>query len=182
MAASRRTDWPTLALLLAMYLVLVGNFVWYRLAPLPLLAPRRDRGGRDPPRLHDLARGRAPQRVAAAWLNDAVGVLGMLPYMTPFFLQRWIHLEHHALLNEREDPNFIYTDGPFWTLPLRYPRALRLRAQAAARRSAPARRALLGPPARSPRSAALFALAWLVRRAARRALAVARCRSCSRSS
>jgi fatty acid desaturase len=44
--------------------------------------------------------------------------------MTPYFMQRWIHLEHHARLNEPEDPNFIYTDGPLWKLPLRYPRAL----------------------------------------------------------
>ena len=48
----------------------------------------------------------------------------MFPYMTPYFMQRWIHLEHHARLNEREDPNFVYIDGPFWKIPLRYPRAL----------------------------------------------------------
>ncbi len=40
-------------------------------------------------------------------------------------MQKWIHLQHHARLNEQDDPNVIYTDGPFWTIPLRYPRALR---------------------------------------------------------
>jgi beta-carotene hydroxylase len=48
----------------------------------------------------------------------------MFPYMTPYFMQRWIHLQHHARLNEREDPNFVYTDGPFYTIFLRYFRAL----------------------------------------------------------
>jgi fatty acid desaturase len=53
-----------------------------------------------------------------------VGIVGIFPYMTPYFLQRWIHLQHHAHLNEREDPNVVYTEGPFWGLPLRYLRAL----------------------------------------------------------
>jgi fatty acid desaturase len=58
------------------------------------------------------------------WLNNVVGVVGMLPYMTPFFMQKWIHLQHHKRLNEPDDPNLIYTDGPFRTIFLRYPRAL----------------------------------------------------------
>ena len=60
-----------------------------------------------------------------AWLNDAIGMLGILPYMAPFYLEKWFHLQHHALLNRREDPNFIYTDGPYWQMPLRYLRVLR---------------------------------------------------------
>lgn len=59
-----------------------------------------------------------------AWVNDVVGVLGMLPYMTPYFMQRWVHLEHHRKLNHEEDPNYIYTDGRFITIPFRYLRAL----------------------------------------------------------
>jgi fatty acid desaturase len=59
------------------------------------------------------------------WLNDAIGVLGILPYTAPFHLEKWFHVQHHALLNRREDPNFIYTDGPFWQMPLRYLRVLR---------------------------------------------------------
>jgi beta-carotene hydroxylase len=48
----------------------------------------------------------------------------MFPYMTPYFMQRWIHLQHHARLNERDDPNSVYVDGPFWKIFARYPRAL----------------------------------------------------------
>jgi beta-carotene hydroxylase len=44
--------------------------------------------------------------------------------MTPYFMQRWIHLQHHARLNERDDPNAVYCDGPFWRIVARYPRAL----------------------------------------------------------
>jgi len=123
-AASRRTDWPTLALLLAMYLVLIGNFVWYRLAPLPLLAHVAIAAGAIHLAFtiwHEAVHRNVSHR---PWINHVVGVLGMFPYMTPYFMQRWIHLEHHARLNEREDPNFIYIDGPFWKIPLRYPRAL----------------------------------------------------------
>jgi ring-1,2-phenylacetyl-CoA epoxidase subunit PaaE len=122
--ASRKTDWTTLGLLLAMYALLAGNFVWYRLAPLPLVA-------------HVLIAAAAVHLAFTVWheavhrnvsprpwVNQVVGVLGMFPYMTPYFMQRWIHLEHHARLNEREDPNFVYVDGPFWRIPLRYPRAL----------------------------------------------------------
>jgi beta-carotene hydroxylase len=58
------------------------------------------------------------------WVNTLVGILGMFPYMTPYFMQRWIHLQHHARLNERDDPNFVYIDGPFWKIFGRYPRAL----------------------------------------------------------
>ncbi len=59
-----------------------------------------------------------------AWVNNVVGVFGMLPYKTPYFLQRWVHLEHHDKLNEKDDPNSVYADGPFLTLPFRYFRAL----------------------------------------------------------
>ncbi|MEE8240635.1 MAG: fatty acid desaturase, partial [Nitrospirales bacterium] len=125
MRSSRKTDWQTLLVLLGMYGVLVGNFVLYWLSPLPLMvhiflstlaihlaftiwheAVHRNVSGR-------------------TWVNNLVGVVGMFPYMTPYFMQKWIHLQHHARLNEQDDPNVIYTDGPFWTIPLRYPRALR---------------------------------------------------------
>jgi beta-carotene hydroxylase len=124
MAASRRMDWPTLGLLLAMYALLIGNFVWHRVAPLPLLVHVAIAAGAIHLSFtiwHEAVHRNVSHR---SWLNLAVGVLGMFPYMTPFFMQRWIHLEHHARLNERGDPNLIYTDGPFWKLPLRYPRAL----------------------------------------------------------
>jgi fatty acid desaturase len=58
-------------------------------------------------------------------INYAAGILGMLPYMTPFFMQRHVHLEHHKHLNVPElDPNHIYAGGPYWQLPLRYYRAI----------------------------------------------------------
>ena len=119
-----KPDGPTLLLLLAMYGLLVGNFALFQLAPLPLA-------------LHVLVAAAAVHLAftiwheavhrnvfRSVWANNVVGVLGMFPYMTPYFMQKWIHLQHHTRLNEPEDPNLIYTQGSFWTLPLRYPRAL----------------------------------------------------------
>jgi beta-carotene hydroxylase len=125
MSSTRRTDWQTLALLAAMYGLLIGNFAIYRASPLPLV-------------VHVLVASLAihlaftiwheaahnnvsPRR----WLNDAAGVLGIFPYMAPFHYEKWIHLQHHVLLNRPDDPNFNYIDGPFWQLPLRYLRVLR---------------------------------------------------------
>jgi len=119
-----KPDWPTLLLLAAMYALLIGNFVMYHAAPMPLL-------------VHVLV-GAVAIHLAftiwheavhrnvfrAAWANHVVGALGMFPYMTPYFMQKWIHLQHHARLNEPGDPNLIYASGSFWALPLRYPRAL----------------------------------------------------------
>ena len=59
------------------------------------------------------------------WVNNVVGILGMLPYKTPFFAQKFIHMQHHRFMNEERDPNFIYTDGSFLTIPFRYLRAIR---------------------------------------------------------
>jgi fatty acid desaturase len=120
----RKTDVPTLLLLAVMYALLAGNAVLYYTAPLHPLA-------------HVAIGAIAIHFAFTIWheavhgtvsgsprVNDAVGVLGMLPYMTPFFLQRWLHLEHHRRLNQPDDPNHVYTDGLFVTLPFRYPRAL----------------------------------------------------------
>ena len=124
MSAPRKPDFVTLGLLAAMYLLLAGNFALYRLAPLPLV-------------VHVLVGTLAVHLAFTVWheavhrnvarserANDVVGVLGMFPYMTPYFVQKWIHLQHHLRLNEPDDPNAVYTDGPLWQLPLRYPRAL----------------------------------------------------------
>jgi len=71
---------------------------------------------------HEAAHGTVANR---RWINDVVGVLGMLPYMTPYFIQRNVHLDHHKYLNEPgRDPNEIYAGGPFWQLPFRYLRLL----------------------------------------------------------
>ncbi len=120
----QRVDWRTCWLLLTMYVLLLGNFAVYQMGSLPLLA-------------HVLvatvaihlaftiwheAVHRNVSRVA--WINDTIGVLGALPYMAPYFIEKFFHLQHHSLLNRPDDPNFIYIDGPFWTLPFRYPRVL----------------------------------------------------------
>jgi fatty acid desaturase len=125
LVSHRKTDWATVALLASMYLVLIGNFACYLLAPLPLL-------------VHIMISTIAIHLAFTIWheavhynisshrfVNDAAGVLGAFPYMAPFYLEKWFHLQHHALLNQRSDPNYIYMDGPFWTLPLRYPRVFR---------------------------------------------------------
>ena len=122
--ARRKTDWPTLALLAAMYVLLVGNFVLYRIAPLPLvlhIAVAAVAIHFAFTIWHEAVHNNVSPRL---WVNNVVGVVGMFPYMTPYFMQRWVHLRHHAYLNEPGDPNLIYTDGAFWTLPLRYPRVL----------------------------------------------------------
>jgi fatty acid desaturase len=122
--ATRRHDVPTLLLLLAMYALLGGNVALHALSPLH-------------PVVHVAIGAAAIHLAFTIWheavhgtasrqrrVNDAIGVLGMLPYMTPYFMQRWVHLEHHHKLNQADDPNHVYTDGPLLTLPLRYPRAL----------------------------------------------------------
>jgi ring-1,2-phenylacetyl-CoA epoxidase subunit PaaE len=125
MPPSRKTDWPTLSLLAAMYAALAGNFALYRSSPLPLA-------------VHILVSTAAIHLAFTVWheavhrsiskigwLNDAAGILGVFPYMAPFYLEKWFHLQHHALLNQRDDPNFLYIDGPFWQMPFRYLRILR---------------------------------------------------------
>jgi fatty acid desaturase len=122
--ASPRIDVRTLCLLGAMYALLAGNVALYAFA-------------RQNPAVHVLIGAVAIHFAFTIWheavhgnvsrrgrTNDVVGVLGMLPYMTPYFIQRWVHLEHHRKLNLPEDPNYIYTDGPLLLLPFRYPRAL----------------------------------------------------------
>jgi beta-carotene hydroxylase len=125
MSSTRRTDWPTLALLGVMYAVLLGNAALYYEARQPLVVHvlLGALGIHMAFTIwHEAAHGTVSRH---AWVNDVVGVVGMLPYMTPYFMQRWVHLEHHAQLNKKEDPNFIYTDGPFLGIFFRYPRALR---------------------------------------------------------
>jgi fatty acid desaturase len=114
-----------LLLLAAMWAVLLGNFALYQSSPLPLA-------------VHILLSIVAihfaftvwhegvHQTVSEnRWLNDAVGILGAFPYMAPFYVEKWFHLQHHALLNRRDDPNFLYMDGPYWQIPFRYVRILR---------------------------------------------------------
>lgn len=120
-----RIDVLTLGLLLAQWTLIVGSLALWWTRPGPFL-------------LHFAASALAVHLAFTIWheaghrtvfksraLNDVVGVLGMFPYMTPFFMQKWIHLEHHKHLNEGGDPNLVYLDGPFLTLPFRYLRAIR---------------------------------------------------------
>jgi len=122
--ADRATDGRTLLLLAAMYVLLAGNAVLYAVAPLPIVVHVFISAVAIHLAFtiwHEAVHMNVSPRT---WVNNAVGVAGMLPYMTPYFMQRWIHLRHHSRLNETDDPNLIYTDGPFWQIPFRYPRAL----------------------------------------------------------
>jgi ring-1,2-phenylacetyl-CoA epoxidase subunit PaaE len=120
-----KLDRPTVALLVAQWTLFVGNFAVYATNPLPL--PIHIAIGALAIHLaftiwHEAAHGTVSNR---KWLNNAVGIMGMLPYMTPFFLQRRVHLDHHKYLNvPGYDPNLIYADGPYWQLPFRYVRAI----------------------------------------------------------
>ena len=152
-------DARTVALLGAMYALLIGNLALRVLHPLPLA-------------LHVLAATAAVHLAFTVWheavhrnvstrspVNTAVGILGIFPYMTPYFMQRWIHLQHHARLNERDDPNFIYVDGPFWRIFGRYPRALGYARKLLAR-DPRTRGERVADLAQLAAVASLYALAW----------------------
>ena len=124
MKATRRADVRTLLLVAAMYALLIANFVVYQIAPGPWW-------------LHVLIgavgihlsftswheavhMNVSPRR----WLSDLTGFLGIFPYMAPYYLEKWLHLQHHTLLNQPQDPNRIYTEGPFWQIGFRYLRII----------------------------------------------------------
>lgn len=124
-ARATHTDWTTIALLAAMYTLFIGNFVVFQLAPGPLW-------------LHVLLSTAAihisftiwheavhKNASSRRWVCDAIGVLGIFPYMAPYYVEAWFHLQHHTLLNQDDDPNRIYTDGPFWQIGFRYLRILK---------------------------------------------------------
>jgi len=120
-----KLDHPTLLLLLSQWVIFLGNFVVYFTDPGPVWLHVLI--GIVPVHVaftvwHEAAHGNVSNR---KWINNVVGVLGMLPYKTPYFMQRLVHLDHHKYLNEpTRDPNQIYADGPFWQLPFRYFRAI----------------------------------------------------------
>jgi fatty acid desaturase len=120
LASSRGTDLLTVLLVAAMYALMVGNFVLYQLAALPLFVHI----GVGVLGIH-LSFTTWHEAVhknisGKAWVCDLVGFLGIFPYMAPFYIEKWFHLQHHTLLNQPDDPNKIYTDGPFWQIGLRY--------------------------------------------------------------
>ena len=120
-----KLDHRTLGLLYLQWILFGGNFVLYWLTPLPVWIHVTI--GVTAIQLaftiwHEAAHGTISNR---RWINDAAGILGMFPYMTPYFMQKFVHLNHHKYLNEPDrDPNQIYAAGPFWQLPLRYVRAI----------------------------------------------------------
>jgi fatty acid desaturase len=118
-------DRHTLLLLLAQWTLFIGNFAVYWKDPLPLgvhIAIGTLAVHLSFTIWHEATHGSISNR---RWLNNAAGILGMFPYSTPFFLQRYVHLDHHKYLNEPlKDPNQIYADGPFWQLPYRYLRTI----------------------------------------------------------
>lgn len=126
MQRPRDVDGKTLLLLTGMYALFGANLWLYDSASLPL--PLHVAIGAVAIHLaftvwHEAVHGTVSRR--RRWLNDLVGVIGIFLYMTPFFMQKYVHLRHHARLNEVDDPNLLYAEGSFWSLPLRYPRALR---------------------------------------------------------
>lgn len=135
-----KLDRPTLGLLAAQWLLFVANFALYFFAARPEGDPREPLHSAAglPIALHmamsfvaihiaftiwhEAAHSNVSNR---KWVNNVVGVLGMIPYVTPYFLQRHVHLQHHKFLNvPQKDPNLIYADGPFWQLPIRYARTI----------------------------------------------------------
>jgi len=123
----RELDTGTLWLLAAQWAVFVGNIAIYLGGAHPGPLWLHVLIGVVPIHLaftiwHEAAHGNVSRN---RLVNNVVGVLGMFPYLTPYFLQRYVHLDHHKYLNvEGEDPNLIYADGPFWQMPMRYVRAL----------------------------------------------------------
>jgi len=126
LSSANAVDGRTLALFGALYGLFFGNLLLYAVYPLPWLVHI----GLGTVAIHlaftvwhEAAHHTIFHR--HPWANDVVGVLGIFPYMTPFFIQKYVHLRHHARLNDPEDPNRLYADGSFLSLPLRYPQALR---------------------------------------------------------
>lgn len=128
-------DFPTLALLALMYGLFLGNFYFYDSGWLPL-------AGHFAVAVvaihlsftvwHEAAHGNVS---AFRWLNNIIGVLGILPYFAPYFHTRYLHLMHHARLNHADDPNRLYIEGPFRQVFARYKNELAF--YSAAMRGAP---------------------------------------------
>ncbi len=123
--AELKIDSRTLGLLALQWGLFLGNFGLYWSLALPLWL--HVILGVIPIHLaftlwHEAVHGTVSNR---RWVNNTVGVLGMFPYLTPYFMQKFIHLDHHKYLNQSsKDPNQIYAAGPFWQLPFRYLRAI----------------------------------------------------------
>jgi len=129
--AMQRVDFRTLLLLVTMYALWIGNIALYAAHPLPLALHVLVSAVAIHLAFtiwHDAAHGSVVLK--HRWLNEAIGMVSIFPYMTPFFLQKYVHLQHHARMNEPDDPNLLYASGSFWSLPLRYLRVLRYARQA----------------------------------------------------
>jgi len=123
-------DWPTLGLLAAMWAGLAGNAAW---------AVAHGIDGVAQGLLHVLVGVLFLNLSFTVWhegvhrtafrgrlANDVLGVLGSWPALLPYFLIRRDHLLHHEHTNDPErDPDFWFTEGSIWTLPLRYPAGMR---------------------------------------------------------
>ena len=133
--ARSSVDVPTLALLAVMYGLLVGNFFafnenWFALPVYMLVAFLAIHLSFTI--WHEAAHGNVSKY---RWLNNVIGVLGMVPYFAPYFHTRYLHLRHHASLNDVDDPNRIYLDGAFGNLFARWRREIDF--YAAAMKTAP---------------------------------------------
>jgi beta-carotene hydroxylase len=120
LAPSRGTDHRTIWLVAAMYALMIGNFVAYQASVLPwfvhvVIAVIGIHFSFTT--WHEAVHRNVSDQ---AWVCDLVGFLGIFPYMAPFYIEKWFHLQHHVSLNRPDDPNKIYTDGPFWQIGFRY--------------------------------------------------------------
>jgi len=120
LASTRDIDRLTLLLVAAMYALMVGNFFAFQVSALPWFVHVAI--GVIGIHLSFTAWHEAVHKNISAkgWVSDLVGFFGIFPYMAPFYVEKWFHLQHHALLNQPDDPNQIYTDGPFWQIGFRY--------------------------------------------------------------
>lgn len=121
---SKKPDWATLLLLAAMYGLLGLNIYLYTSHRLPVLAHILISAVAIHLAFtiwHEAAHGNVFKN---KWGNYITGIVGIFPYSTPFFIQRHVHLMHHAKMNQPDDPNLIYAEAPFWKIPFRYIRAI----------------------------------------------------------
>ena len=107
-----------------MYVLMIGNFALYQVAPLPWwihVAVGVMGIHISFTTWHEAVHKNLSDK---SWVCDLAGFIGIFPYMAPYYVERWFHLQHHTLLNQSDDPNKIYTDGPFWQIGFRYLRIL----------------------------------------------------------
>jgi beta-carotene hydroxylase len=119
-------DLPTVALAVVMWAGLVGNFAWaVGVGEWTVwIAVRHVLVGTFFLNMsftiwHEAAHGTVFRNRTA---NDILGCLAAWPAMIPYQTVRRDHILHHDFVNDPErDPDYWFTEGSIWSLPLRYP-------------------------------------------------------------